>query len=67
MIFIYAFYLYFFTGIAIGIWFGFFKAAKIDSAAAGTSFWFKLIILAGTTLLWPMVLYKLSFTKKGAL
>ncbi len=63
MLFIYGFYLYFILGIAVAIWFCFFKVTKTDAAAAGTSFWFKLIIVPGSMLLWPFVLYKLSSAK----
>jgi hypothetical protein len=63
MIFIYAFYLYLIAGATIAIWFCFFKVVKTDVAAAGSSFWFKLIIVPGVTLLWPFVLYKLASVK----
>jgi len=63
MIFIYAFYGYFVTGITIAIWFCFFKVTKTDVSAEGSSFGFKLIIVPGVMLLWPFVLYKLSSAK----
>jgi hypothetical protein len=64
MIFIYVFYAYFLIGLAIAIWFCFFKVTRIDAAAAGSSMWFKLIIVPGTMLLWPFVLYKLLSLKE---
>ena len=60
MIFVYALYVYFFTGIIIAAWFSFYKITKVDAAAKGTSFWFKLIILPAGILLWPIVLFKLK-------
>lgn len=62
----YVFYLYFLTGTAIAIWFCFFKITKIDVAANGASFWFKLMIVPGTMLLWPFVLHKLSSAKTNS-
>jgi hypothetical protein len=60
MIFVYFFYAYFFAGIVIAAWFSFYKITKIDAAAKGTSFWFKLIILPAGILLWPIILFKLK-------
>jgi hypothetical protein len=63
MIFVYFLYLYFFVGIIIAAWFSFNKITKIDVAAKGTSFWFKLIIMPAGILLWPIVLLKLKGKK----
>ncbi len=64
MLFIYLLFVYFIIGIAIAIWFVFYKIKRIDVAAKGTSFWFKVILLPASILLWPIVLYKLSTLKK---
>ncbi len=63
MIFIYAVYLYLAAGFVIAIWFSFFKVGRTDSAAEGTSLWFRLIIMPATILLWPIVLRKISAKK----
>jgi hypothetical protein len=63
MIFIYFFYAYFFTGIIVAAWFSFYKITAIDAAAKATSFWFKLIIMPASILLWPIVLLKLKSKK----
>lgn len=60
MIFVYFLYVYFFAGIITAAWFSFYKITKIDAAAKGTSFWFKLIILPAAILLWPIILIKLK-------
>jgi len=64
MLFIYLLYVYVITGIAIAAWFAFYKVTRIDKAAAGTSFWFRVLLLPAGILLWPVVLYKLSALKK---
>ncbi len=60
MIVVYFFYAYFFAGFLIAVWFSFYKITKIDAAAKGTSFWFKLIIIPASILLWPVILFKLK-------
>jgi len=64
MLFIYLVYVYFIIGIAFAIWFVFYKISRIDAAAKGTSFWFKVLLLPASVLLWPIVLYKLTTLKK---
>jgi hypothetical protein len=64
MLFIYLLYVYFIIGIAIAIWFVFYKITRVDAAAKGTSFWFKVLLLPASVLLWPIVLYKINTLKK---
>jgi hypothetical protein len=64
MSFIYFLYTYFFIGFAIAVWFTFSKVSKIDDAAKGTSFGFKLLLMPASILLWPIVLYKINTLKK---
>lgn len=64
MMLIYLLYVYFIIGIAIAIWFIFYKITRVDAAAKGTSFWFKLLLLPASVLLWPIILYKLNISNK---
>ncbi len=64
MIFIYLLYVYLVFGLGFAVWFSFFKLEKTDEAAKGTSIWFKLIILPGLVLLWPVVWFKLLKEEK---
>jgi hypothetical protein len=64
MLFIYLLYAYFFTGIVVAAWFAFYKVTRIDHAAKGTSFGFKILLLPAGILLWPVILYKLTTLKK---
>jgi hypothetical protein len=57
-------YVYFFIGAGIAAWFIFFKLTKVDDAAKGTSFWFKLLLIPGSILLWSFILFKLTTIKK---
>ena len=45
-------------GLVVGILFISLGVAKIDAAAQGSSIWFRLIILPGSILLWPVVLLR---------
>ena len=56
--------MYFIIGIAIAIWFVFYKITRVDTAAKDTSFWFKVLLLPACVLLWPIVLYKFNTFKK---
>ncbi len=58
---VYILYGYCIAGIVFAVWFSFFKVAKVDEVATGSSVWFKLIIIPATILLWPLVLVRLNF------
>lgn len=47
---------YLLIGVLFAIPFVFFGAGKIDPAAAGGSFCFKLLIIPGSAALWPLLL-----------
>lgn len=49
-----AFYLA--TGVLFGVIFLLFGINKVDQAAAGSSVWFRLIILPGIVALWPVLM-----------
>ena len=54
-------------GLIIGVFFAFFGVGRIDFAAQGASFFFRLIILPGVALLWPAIILRiLSFRKINA-
>ena len=58
MIAIYLLYLYLALGIVIALWFAFFKVHHLDHVAENTSFLFRIMILPGSIILWPYILYK---------
>jgi hypothetical protein len=60
MIFMYLLYLYLVVGLLFAIWFAFFRVSRIDEQATNASVWFKLIIIPGAVLLWPIVLWKMN-------
>jgi len=60
MIILFLAYAYVLLGLLVAIWFSFFKIHKIDKSAAGSSFWFRLIIMPATMLIWPIVMLKLN-------
>jgi hypothetical protein len=64
MLFIYLLFVYVVIGAIVSAWFAFYKVTRIDHAAKGTSFWFKILLLPAGILLWPVVLYKLTTLKK---
>ena len=43
-------------GLALGLVFVFRGISRLDNAADGASFWFRLFVLPGAALLWPIVL-----------
>jgi hypothetical protein len=58
MIVIYLLYLYIVLGIVIALWFAFFKVHHLDHNAEGTSLLFRIMILPGSIILWPYIIYK---------
>jgi hypothetical protein len=60
MIFVDLVYIYLIIGLLFAIWFAFFRVSKIDAQATHASVWFKLIIIPGSLLLWPIVLWKMN-------
>lgn len=59
MIVIYILYLYVILGVFIALWFAFFKVNHLDHNADGTSILFRLLILPGSIILWPYIIYKI--------
>lgn len=59
MILVYSIYLYLLSGIIPALWFVFRKIQHLDHSAEKTSLGFKLIILPGCILLWPILLLKI--------
>ncbi len=54
-------------GVLVGLAYAFFAVARIDHAAEGASWRFRLIILPGVIGLWPIMLIRfLSFRKINA-
>lgn len=51
--------IYFLPGFAFAVWFAYFKVPVIDAGARNSSFFFKLILLPGAMLLWPLLIIKL--------
>ncbi len=51
--------IYLLTGLVFGFWFIWFGAYRLDDAAKGASIGFRLVILPGATLLWPILILKL--------
>lgn len=49
-------YTYLFLGSLFAIYFSFYKIRKVDSAAVHAPIGFKLIILPGLILLWPLII-----------
>lgn len=64
MILVYLLYLYLLIGVVVSIWFAFYKVARIDEGAKATSIGFKLLLLPGSILLWPIVLHKTFSNQK---
>ncbi len=58
MIVVYLLYLYIALGIIIALWFAFFKVHYLDHNAKDTSLFFRLMILPGSIILWPYIIYK---------
>ena len=50
---------YFISGVMLAVWFSFYKVQKIYGGAKQVSWWFRLIIMPGTILLWPWVLRRI--------
>jgi len=59
MIIIYLLYLYIVLGIVIALWFAFFKVHHLDQSAKETSLLFRLMIVPGSIILWPYIIYKI--------
>ncbi len=59
MIAIYFLYLYIAIGIVIALWFAFFKVQHLDHNAEETSPLFRLLIIPGSVILWPYIIYKI--------
>lgn len=59
MIVIYLLYLYIALGVVIALWFTFFKVHHIDHNAKETSLLFRFLILPGSIILWPYIIYKI--------
>lgn len=58
MISVWAIQLYFLAGLIIGLLFIIWGIGKVDHVAQQSSIWFRLIVLPGSILLWPVVLLK---------
>lgn len=48
--------IYFVSGVILAVWFSFYQVQKTFRGVKQASFWFRLIIMPGTILLWPWVL-----------
>lgn len=46
------------VGFVFGVVFALWGVAKLDDAARGTSGWFRLLLIPGSIILWPVLLYK---------
>lgn len=62
MMWINIFYGYLLLGLGFAIYFLSYKLLKIDSNARGTSLGFRLLILPGVILLWPLLIFKKKVT-----
>jgi hypothetical protein len=49
---------YLIFGLGFAVYFLAYKLVKIDSNAIGTSLGFRLLILPGAILLWPILIFK---------
>jgi hypothetical protein len=58
MLVVYFLYAYLLFGLLHAFYFVFFKIKKIDSSAAHTSVFFKLLIFGGALFLWPLLITK---------
>ena len=59
MILIHLLYGYLVIGLLVAIWFAFKQVGHIDHAAEKTPLGFRLLILPGSMLLWPLILIKI--------
>jgi hypothetical protein len=55
---VYAFQAYLLTGFLYALYFAFWRVNKIDAGAAHASWKFRLLIIPGSTVLWPYLLLK---------
>lgn len=55
--------IYLLAGLAFGIYFIFFGAAIIVDEIKGTNIKFKLLILPGSMVLWPYLIFRIVKTK----
>lgn len=53
-------FIYLLPGFVFAVWFAYVKVPRIDPGARNSSFFFKLILLPGAMLLWPILLFKLK-------
>ncbi len=51
-------YGYLLLGLGFAVFFLAYKLSKIDANARGTSLGFRLLILPGVILLWPLLIFK---------
>ena len=58
-----AFFLYLAVGILFTVWFILKGAEKLDEGVKKTPWHFRLILLPGSVLMWPVLLYKLLSKK----
>ena len=56
--FVYAFYAYLLVGLVFGLWFVVRGAQRIDEGMRGASPFLRMLLLPGSTLLWPVLLRK---------
>ncbi len=54
-----AFFIYLGIGLLFSIWFVLVGAKKIDNGMEDTPFHFKLILIPGSVLMWPVMLIKI--------
>ncbi|OKS88070.1 hypothetical protein RG47T_3534 [Mucilaginibacter polytrichastri] len=52
-------YAYLFLGFLFAIWFAFINPGKGEFGIRHTSLWFRLIIIPGSIVLWPVMLIKI--------
>ena len=64
---IYVLAAYSLVGLVFAIFFVSKGVGKIDSAALGTSLWFKVVIIPGTVIFWPFFSYLLLSGKNSPL
>lgn len=56
---------YLLIGLAVGVPFVWRGVNKVDAAAQGTSVTFRLVILPGCVVLWPLILQRWLHAQKG--
>ena len=55
----YAIEIYLIAGLIFAFWFALRGAAKLDPAAAASSFGFRLLLILQTTVVWPFACWRL--------